>query len=457
MELPDPDFKLNKNGKQKRDLKPDEASIIVAQAAGGLIGAQGSLNVLDHLQNIVISEDTKRRSDTKELGSGKDAPETELEKFVKADYPSHLLKIAELENMINLSKQSVRIIDETDISGDQLYDHVEAEVQDEVRAQLEGLKSISAIKDSLKTELKSLASNAWESHKETKLGTENERYKHYETMILGNDPKIKDQKDLKTVKDDILGAEEVYEMLTFEKMRMTMGASLCSPEEKPQKEMEAFEVMGEEFSLIKSQMEHMEKMLEIDWLKSVPGEGIQDPAKGVTLICPELLARMDGDPSDDQIRVINEAYDIMAKKRDESLNNRDKIAEKTSFCLASMQFLEMGKKAKFMNAFKEIRNVSKEKIEEIKGGIQNDELANLEETPTPDENESKKELLKEGLQSVKAGVGKMIKACPAVLAAQIWVMTKAKSKDEYAGHYGSMSDIVQYSRELGLARIDDPL
>jgi hypothetical protein len=382
-----------------------------------------------------------------------DTPETELEKFIKADYPSHLLKIAELENFINISKQSTKIIDETDISGAALWDYIEPEVQDEIKAQLEGLKSVSAVKDSLRTELKSLASHTWESHKETLSGTEHERYKHYETMMLGSEPKIRDQKDLLSVKSDILDAEEVYEMLALEKMRMTMAAAICSPEEKPLKEAEAFEIMGEEYSLIKSQMEHLEKTLETDWLKSVPGEGIMNPAVGKTLICPEIAARMKTEPSEEQLKALEDTYKHMADRRGEEHSLRDKNTEKTGFCVASMQFLEMGKKAKFMNAFKSIRDTSKEKIEEIK--------ENAQETPdeieTPDEVSTEASMLKRGLDSIKSGVGKAIKGSPGILAAQIWIMTKNKANKEYSGHYGRQDDLVSFTKELGLARIDDPL
>jgi hypothetical protein len=458
MDIDDMDLKLPKSG-GKREIQPDEASIIVTQAAGGLIGAQGSLNVLSHIQKVVMNDDNKRRNKTPGVDSSMEFAETEIEKFIKSDYPSHLLKIAELENFINISKQSTKIIDEADVSGSSLWDYIEPEMQDEIRSQLEGLKSVSAIKESLQTELKSLASDTWESHKDTKPGTESERYQHYESMLLGKDPKIKDQRDLKSVKDDILNAEEVYEMLAFEKMRMIMATSTCPPEEKPNHEKDAFEVMGEEYSLAKSQMDHLEKMLEIEWLKSVPNEGIQNPAKGESLICPEMLARMDGEPSEEQIKVLEDTYGHMAKKRTEEDTQRDKMTEKTAFCLASMQFLEMGKKAKYMNAFKEIRNASKEKIENMAGKNGVDNLKESEESleiPEPDENAPQKNLARRGLEATKRGVGKMIKSCPAILAAQIWVMTKNKSQQEFSGHYGSMEDHVRFMKEIGLARIDDP-
>jgi hypothetical protein len=450
MDIPSNELKLPKTG-AKRDIRPDEASIIVTQAAGGLIGAQGSLNVLNHIQKTILGEDSIRRSTLTSLEPPLDTPETEIEKFIKADYPSHLLKIAELENFIQISKQSTKIIDEADVSGSTLWDYIEPEVQDEIRSQLEGLKSTSAIKESLQTELKSLASKTWESHKETKPGTENERYKHYEAMILGKDPSIKDQKDLRSVKEDILNAEEVYEMLTFEKMRMIMGATTANVEEKPKREMEAFEVMGEEFSLVKSQMEHLEKMLEIDWLKSVPDEGIQDPAKGKVLICPEIATRMQGEPSDEQIKMLEEVYSHMANRRGEATSERDKLTEKTAFCLASMQLVEMGKKSKYMNLFKDIRLATKEKIDGIK-----ENSVEESQQPEPDEVDPKMSLFKRGLEATKRGTGKAIKSCPAILATQIWLLTKNKANTEVAGHYGSMEDHIRFMKEIGLARIDEP-
>lgn len=461
MEIEEPKLEKQKSG-SKRVIVPDEASIIVAQAAGELIGAQGSINVLNHIKNVVLGDDNQRRSNIPGFEPPINTPETEMEKFIKADYPSHLLKIAELENFIKISKQSTKIIDEADVSGASLWDFIEPEVQDEIKSQLEGLKSTASIKDSLKTELKSLASHTWESHKETKPGTESDRYKHYETMILGKDPKIKDQIDLQSVKADILDAEEVYEMLTFEKMRMVMSSYTSKPEEAPMKEKEGFEVMGEEFSLIKSQMDHMEKLLEIDWLKSVPDEGIQEAAKGQILICPEMAARMDGEPSDEQIKVLEEVYSHMANKRTEGGTNRDKLTEKTGFCLASMQLLEMGKKAKYMNVFQEIRKASKEKIEDIlktadksTPGLEPDEAREAIESKA-DKEGGVRGMLKSGMSKVKGGVGKMIKGCPAVLAAQLWVMTKDKSSKEFSGHYGSLDDHHHFMKELGLGSIDQP-
>jgi hypothetical protein len=450
MEIPDPEIKVQKGG-AKRDIRPDEASIIVAETAGGLIGAQGSLNVLNHIKEIFLNEDNNRRSNLPNIYPPLDTPESELEKFIKADYPSHLLKVAELESFINMSKQGTKIIDETDVSGASLWDYIEPEVQDEILSQLEGLKSTAALKDSLKTELESLVSGTWESHKETKSGTENQRFEHYEAMLLGKDPKIKDKRDLRSIKDDILKAEEVHEMLTFEKMRMVMATTTCPLEEKPLKESEAFDVMGEEFALIKSQMEHLEKMMETDWAKCIPEDGIIDPAKGESLICPEMATRLEGNASQEQIKALEEAYVTMAGKRFPGTNGRDKLAEKTAFCLASMQFLELGKKAKFMNAMKDIRSVTKEKIEDL------EKNEGPTPPPLPDELDPKKEMADKGAERASKGIGRMIKACPAVLAAQIWVMTKDKSKTEYSGHYGSMADAVQFAQQVGMSRIDEPM
>lgn len=452
IEIENPKIEKPKKG-STRDLRPDQASIVVAQTAGQLIGAQGSLNILNHLKQVFIEEDNNRRSNLPQVHPPLDTPESELEKFVKADYPSHLLKVAELENYIKLSKQSTKIIDETDITGAALWDFIDPEVQEEVQSQLEGLKSTAALKESLSTELQGLMSNTWQTHRETKPGTESERFQQYEAMFLGKEPRIKEKRDLGTLKDEILSVEEIHEMLTLEKLRLIMSSLTCKPEEKTNKEKEGFEVMGEEFSLVRSQIDHLEKMLEVDWLKSVPEEGISDPTKGESLICPELLARMKGKPSKEQMDSLNQAYSLMADKRFEGTNSRDKLAEKTAFCIASMEFLEIGKKAKFMNSMMQIRAVSEEKIEDKLNGVG----APKEVESTPDELEKQKEMASEGIKKAGKGVAKMIKACPAILAAQLWVMTKNKSANEYSGHYGSMADSAQFAQQLGLSRLDEPM
>jgi hypothetical protein len=449
MEIPDPEIKISKGG-AKRDLRPDEASLIVGETASGLIGTQGSLNILRHVQKLFLQNDEARRP--KGI-SNEDYPPTEIERFVKADHPSHLLKVAELERFIEIAKQSTRIIDETDISGAAIWDYISEDDREEINRQLEGLKSTAALKDALEAEMANICSDTWQSHKETKTGSEKERYERLENLLIGPDASTKEQAELRQVRSEILKTEELYEMLGMEKIRLVMNAATAPDELKLEKEKNAYEVLGNDYYLIKNQMEHMENCLKKDWLKCMADEGITTPLSGKALIGPELSTRINGEPSEEQIKALEESYSWMAFNRKENHSSRDSLAEKTAFCLSAMQVLELGKKAKFINVAKEINMVAKEKAQEAKL-LGRDPVP----PPIPDEYLNPKENLKEGANKAGGGVGRIIGQWPQMLALHIWAASKTKAKQEQFGQYSSMEDHVKVmSQIMNAQRIDEPM
>lgn len=449
MEIPDPEIKKGKGG-SKRDIQPDEASLIIGETLSGLVGTQGTLNILRHVQKTFLENDGKRRP--KGI-SNEDAPITEIEKFVKTDHPSHLLKVAELEKFIEIAKQSTKIIDETDISGATIWDYISEDDKEEISRQLEGLKSTAALKDSLEAEMSSICYETWESHKDAKSGSEKERYERLENLLLGPEPSTKEQAELRVVKSDILKTEELYEMLGMEKIRLVMSAATAKDADKLEKEKQAYEVMGDEYYLIRNQMEHMEKCLTMDWLKCIPDEGIRTPMNGKALLSPELSTRMDGEASEEQISALEENYEWMAYNRKENVSSRDILAEKTAFCLAAMQVVEMGKKAKYMEVSKQINKTAKEKSQEAR--FSSDESV---PPPIPDEYLKPKENMKDGAQRTGAGVGRMLKQWPQMLAMHIWAASKAKAKTEQTGQFSSMEEHLNVMMKvMNMQRIDDPL
>jgi hypothetical protein len=451
MEMPDNEIKRTKKS-EKRDIRPDEASLMIGEAAAGIVGAQGALNILKHVQKMFLEGDEIRRPS--DGAPNPDAELTEIERFIKADHPSHLLKVAELERFIEIAKQSTKIIDETDTSGSALWDYISEDDREEITRQLEGLKSTAALKDALETEMSSLCADTWSAHKSAKAGSEKERFERLENLLLGPEASLKEKAEMKGHKNTILKAEELYEMLGMEKIRLVMSATTASKEEKLQKEKEGYEVMGDDFYLIKNQMNHLEKCLEMDWLKCIPEEGIRTPLSGKDLISPEILSRMNGEPSEDQIKAIEDAYQWMAFKRNPDMTSRDKVAEQTAFCLAAMQVLELGKKSKYINVFREIQSVSKEKSQEAKLLGRNEPVP----PPLPDEYKDGKENMKGGGAWAGGGILRVLKQYPAVLATQLWVMAKGKASKEHFGQYACQEEAWKFLQgDMHMTRIDEPM
>jgi hypothetical protein len=452
MDMPDHEMKRTKKS-DKRDLRPDEASLIIGEAAAGIIGSQGALNILTHVQKMFLDADEVRRP--ADGAPNPDAEITEIERFIKADHPSHLLKVAELERFIEIAKQSTKIIDETDTSDTSFWDFISEDDREEITRQLEGLKSTAALKDALESEMSSLCSETWELHKNSKVDSEKERYERLENLLIGPDAPTREKAELKSLKGTLLKTEELYEMLGMEKIRLTMSASLAPKEERPQKEKEAYEVMGEDFYLIKNQMDHLTKCLESDWLKCIPEEGIRTPLSGKELLCPEILSRMEGEPSEAQIKAIEDAYQWMAFKRTTTDTSRDKTAEKTAFCLGAMQLLEMGKKSKYINVFRTIQGVTKEKAEEARLlGRDKEPIP----PPLPDEYQNSKDNMKGAGEKAGGGIVRIIKQYPAILATKLWILAKTKAKKEHFGQYACQEENWKFLQgDMHIQRIDEPM
>lgn len=452
MEIPDDGLKRTKKS-EKRDMRPDEASLLIGEAAAGIVGSQGGLNILKHVQKMLLESDEIRRPS--HGAPNPNAELTEIERFIKADHPSHLLKVADLERFIEIAKQSTKIIDETDTSGSALWDFISEDDREEITRQLEGLKSTAALKDALETEMSSLCSETWSAHKEAKAGSEKERFERLETLLLGPDASMKEKAEMKGHKNTLLKAEELYEMLGMEKIRLVMTAETAPKEEALQKSKEAYEVMGEDFYLVKNQMAHLEKCLEMDWLKCIPEEGIREPLSGKALVSPEILTRMKGEPSDEQIKALEDAYEWMAFRRSTEATSRDKNAEKTAFCCASMQILELAKKSKYINIFRDIQGVTKEKSAEAKLLGRNKEAV---PPPLPDEYKSGKDNMKEAGGRAGGGILRVLKQYPAVLATQLWVLTKTKASKEHFGQYACQEDAWKFLQgDMHITRIDEPM
>jgi hypothetical protein len=452
MEIPDDGLKRTKKS-ERRDIRPDEASLLIGEAAAGIVGSQGALNILNHVQKMLLESDEIRRP-----SDGAPNPEaeiTEIERFIKTDHPSHLLKVAELERFIEIAKQSTKIIDETDASGSALWDFISEDDRDEITRQLEGLKSTAALKDALETEMSSLCSETWSAHKMAKAGSERDRFERLENLLLGPEASLKDKAEMKSHKTTLLKAEELYEMLGMEKIRLVMTAETATKEDALQKSKDAYEVLGEDFYLIRNQMAHLEKCLEMDWLKCIPEEGIRTPLSGKELISPEILNRMRGEPSEEQIKALEEAYQWMAFKRSPGMDGRDKTAEKTAFCLASMQVLELGKKSKYINVFRDIQGVTKEKAAEAKLLGKDKEAV---PPPLPDEYQSGKDNMKEAGGRAGGGILRVLKQYPAVLATQLWVLAKTKASKEHFGQYSCQEDAWKFLQgDMHISRIDEPM
>jgi hypothetical protein len=280
---------------------------------------------------------------------------SELKAFLKSDHSSPFLKRESLKESILAAQQAASFIDETDTSGQSLYDFLPVGEKEILKASLETLNNPEIIKETLETNLNALAPNLWEDHKEIKKELAKTQTTLIETLLLGENATEKEKAAMKDMLKQSKGIQETSEMTCLEKCRIAFSALNAPSKAKEEKEQEATQFLGEDYPLLKAQILHMEKCLKKDWEKSCAEnsqEGISpsilNPTSGKALICPEILAKMQS-VSEEQIQMLEDAYSNMAFRKEEENNPEEAENERISFMIGAMTLIEQGKKAKYIN------------------------------------------------------------------------------------------------------------
>jgi len=439
------DLKLPTKPRTREKSAPDDARLLVGTTAGEVIKAHGGTQILSHL--IRTQTESLSAISSPDATTQPDAPQTELERFLLSTHPSYLLKRASLEDYLDRSKQSIRIIDETDLSGTHLYDFVPPEIQKEIETQLAAMQNLKTVKETLESEISGFCGGIWSDHKTIKHGKEKEEIEHIQILLLGPSASPEEKKALNSVKRDLTHTSELAEMICLEKCRITTNALLAPTKTQKEREMEAESLLGMEFDLIKAQVSHLERCLNTDWIKCDPQTGIINPTSGPDLICPEIRQRMlNGEPSQPQLDALDHVYSEIARRKTTSeRTDREEQNEKISFVLGSMSLLEHGKKAKYTNLLTEIREISLEKPAEEK----------TEEEPAPKNwfdrlrNTMKGKLLN-APKPLRDGVGKIIQQWPQLLGMHIL----SQAKDTDGRHFGCHEEWVSWLQNSGAMEVD---
>jgi hypothetical protein len=439
-----------KNPAPSRELS-DAAELIILSSAGEIVNSVSSTNVLTHLEKVFLESEGKRRP----LDGNKivDYPNTDIENFMKSDHSSHLIKISDFQEAIEKSKSTIKSLDETDFSGKSLWDFIPEEEKQEIENQLFRLQSPENIRESLEEDISSICGKTWLDYKVVRDGTREENFNHLEKLILGEE---REKENIDSVRPNIESAADIAEMVAMEKARLVILATTCKDGTKAEKEKDAISLLGNDFSLIRSQIEHMKGCLDKDWAKSDPHIGaIIEPTSGKSLICPAILARMeDGEPSPEQIKTLESVYNSMASRRNDDMDQRDRTNETIGFALASMNILEQGKTARFANILSDIRKVSKE----------DPTMKNMD----PEKKEKLSERLKKLGERIQKslgwaktplswtgkGIAKTVKQWPQMLGVVFLGQAKMGLKQEMSSPYGARHEHLKHIQEHGLHAID---
>lgn len=437
-------------------LEIETGDLVIASLAGDVVSSQGNIAVLDYMKQLHLESESRR--------SPMDGPETTdspisgIEAFFLSDHTSHLSKIASLEDQLEKSQRAVQILDETDFSGKTLYDFVPTEMKDELENQLNSLKERANIRESVESEVGAFCGEIWDDYKRTKSKTEPDRKILRETLLLGPDAPKKEKKDLDAASKTFDEIETLGELIGLEKARLVMRALNANTKEFPEKAADAEKILGSDFGLICAQVAHMEDTLQKDWEDPTARDGIIDPTQGKSLLCTEILNRMeplkdkDGKPtaeknaSDEQIKSLEDAYMDAASRKTNSELPRDRTNRKIAFVLAAMQVMELGKRARVGNLLKTVRELDTPEI--------NLDMDSEEAKENPGKNRLSRWIKEKGLAAgkkilslPKQGVGAVAKQWPqALFLGAIGHMWK-QNMDVDGKHYGGQEQHVAFMKE----------
>lgn len=343
------------------------------------------LSLINDLENVIggaVSEVIYSKSETEiysylldehlrfeELRQPMDGPEadipSEIETFFLNRAESNLWKIEKLRKEFEKSQRPIQYIDETDLKTTSLYDYIPKDIQKEIKNQLSMMYDPKNLRESLENEIASACPTLWTSWKVSKKNPNIEEVdkENLSILIFGKQDE-ETERILKENKTHITKGEELAEVLAMERARMCLSALSSKGTEQLSRTHEAKTILGEDYQLIKKQVDHLNALLEEDWKKSGGGP-IEHPTTGKELICPEIIKAMNDNPCQQQIDILEKAYTFMAKRKLEGTDDKKtKENRDIAFVLASMAMLSIGKKAKAVNTLSLTRQLSNPNLSE---------------------------------------------------------------------------------------------
>jgi hypothetical protein len=467
-ELPKGPKKGNKS--PQRDIPFDSLDFLASESISNIVHGQGNLEMLGLLASEIEDAEIERHTD----GATKPPTDPSLSENAVHLYLStpERPKLYELQNLLDyldLLNQSVRQIDDTDLSNKTFKDFLQSGERTDIEKRLDELSSnkklLQQLEESMETESPYLLEEL-HSQVSTRLNYEEEQT----AWRLGGPESTAEE--IAEIRKQLGNTSEIREfaaLTTAEKVRATIAAlSKTTPTEDLQThEKIATKICGErDFQLIKAQTLFLEeKLQELQETSGKNAEIVSQNLQADSLLCPELKSRLEGPLSQTQEDALLRPIKFYLTHAKTS-TQEDRETQRRWLTIASNQLIEEGRLAKNTNVMAAIRTMKlskeTEKLAEAEKELRTSSLSRFltrlklfgkkeKDNTTP---EVKKDGKKFGMRSLRGGI-----------FTGAFFLVKQKfhqeairiASDNDGRHYGGQEEYVQALKNLGMHDLDHVL